>query len=86
MLIVWMFWCVSYQFAVLPLVLSEFQCDQALCTLSQKAGSFLVTLVGECQIMTLLCTMLKFTLNKENLLLQVMLLFFIVSSRTAQHE
>lgn len=34
-----------------PLVLSEFQCDQALCTLSQKAGSFLVTLIGECQIM-----------------------------------
>lgn len=48
--------CVSYQIAVVPppppfLVLSEFQCDQALCTLSQKAGSFLVTLFGECQIM-----------------------------------
>lgn len=49
----------------LPQVLSEFQCDQALCTLSQKAGSFLVTLIGECQIMNLLCTMLKFTLNKR---------------------
>lgn len=54
----------------LLLVLSEFQCDQALCTLSQKAGSFLVTLIGECQIMNLLCKMSRFTLNKKNLILQ----------------
>lgn len=45
------------------LVLSEFQCDQALCTLSQKAGSFLVTLIGECQIINLLYNMVRFTLN-----------------------
>lgn len=51
------------QYSPLPVVLSEFQDDQAL-LFPQKAGSFSVTLISDCQILNE-CYAVVFTLNKK---------------------